>query len=414
LSIYDKNESYDFTPIRYAHRESTHTNSICTSIFKGQLTRAVRICNNKYDLKHEFSKITYRLLNRGYEEEKLFRIFKDFLYTIYPRKEYKHDVKNLIGHMHYTLTSYKNEKKLPPEKEFIKKVYKQETDAKERNQEEISMTERMIMLKTRLEHFHLQMFETKLDGNCQFNSFPQQTNCGKTLREKVIHHIQKNETLLQFTENPDKWIKDMAKEGTYGDHVTLKVIATIFQIEILVLGITEMGIYTTLLCTPLNTIAHSCIPIGFIQEKHYVAVQGIVNKSVLLERWTRDTQNLDSQELPQTPEFRPSNIELVENTNMKRARSIASQTVLTPPEQKRKRVSSAEAEAETEPESDNEQTKTKRAISVGSQTSQHKINTEEDEETRTYADVSQSSLDILEPPEIAVHERKNKETTNTK
>ncbi|KAJ9439183.1 hypothetical protein DIPPA_11747, partial [Diplonema papillatum] len=56
MSVLDKGEEFPWNPIKYTHVESTVPRNTGTSIFKGALIRAARICNNMPDLKVEVMK----------------------------------------------------------------------------------------------------------------------------------------------------------------------------------------------------------------------------------------------------------------------------------------------------------------------------------------------------------------------
>ncbi|KAJ9460032.1 Kinesin-like protein 3 [Diplonema papillatum] len=62
LSVLDKGEEFPWYPIKYTHAESTVPRNTGTSIFKGALIRAARICNNMPDLKVEIMKDLKALL----------------------------------------------------------------------------------------------------------------------------------------------------------------------------------------------------------------------------------------------------------------------------------------------------------------------------------------------------------------
>ena len=89
-------------------------------------------------------------------------------------------------------------------------------------------------------------FDAPKDGNCQFSALCHQlTQIGifrspKTLRQEQVEYLRTHpdgadgfDELELFVGLPlDEYIKSMACNGTYGDHLTLQAAANVFQVQI--------------------------------------------------------------------------------------------------------------------------------------------------------------------------------------
>ena len=93
-------------------------------------------------------------------------------------------------------------------------------------------------------------FDSPKDGNCQFSALCNQlTEIGtfqspKTLREELIEYLQTHPDgadgfpLELFVGSPlDEYLKSVAYNGAYGDHLALQAAANVFQIQIIVFSI---------------------------------------------------------------------------------------------------------------------------------------------------------------------------------
>ncbi|KAJ9462022.1 Ubiquitin carboxyl-terminal hydrolase 26 [Diplonema papillatum] len=117
LSVLDKGEEFPWYPIKYTHAESTVPRNTGTSIFKGALIRAARICNNMPDLKVEIMKVYYRLRNRGFSGRELRHVFDTFVTQTYGK--YELDARVLSRFYYYVGKAYDEGRPTNVEKRFI-------------------------------------------------------------------------------------------------------------------------------------------------------------------------------------------------------------------------------------------------------------------------------------------------------
>ncbi|KAJ9436106.1 hypothetical protein DIPPA_17382, partial [Diplonema papillatum] len=117
MSVLDKGEEFPWNPIKYTHVESTVPRNTGTSIFKGALIRAARICNNMPDLKVEVMKVYYRLRNRGFSGRELRRTFDTFVAQTYGK--YELDARVLSRFHHFVGKAYDEGRPTNEEKPYI-------------------------------------------------------------------------------------------------------------------------------------------------------------------------------------------------------------------------------------------------------------------------------------------------------
>ncbi|KAJ9451933.1 hypothetical protein DIPPA_01893 [Diplonema papillatum] len=117
MSVLDKGEEFPWNPIKYTHVESTVPRNTGTSIFKGALIRAARICNNMPDLKVEVMKVYYRLRNRGFSGRELRRTFDTFVAQTYGK--YELDARVLSRFYHFVGKAYDEGRPTNEEKSYI-------------------------------------------------------------------------------------------------------------------------------------------------------------------------------------------------------------------------------------------------------------------------------------------------------
>ncbi|KAJ9458625.1 hypothetical protein DIPPA_26829 [Diplonema papillatum] len=117
MSVLDKGEEFPWNPIKYTHVESTVPRNTGTSIFKGALIRAARICNNMPDLKVEVMKVYYRLRNRGFSGRELRRTFDTFVAQTYGK--YELDARVLSRFYHFVGKAYDEGRPTNEEKPYI-------------------------------------------------------------------------------------------------------------------------------------------------------------------------------------------------------------------------------------------------------------------------------------------------------
>lgn len=96
-----------------------------------------------------------------------------------------------------------------------------------------------------LQHFSLKCrLNPKLDGNCQFASLSNQLHLTLNidashmdLRLAVVNYLRNESSFSQFVAEPwSVYLDKMSRSGYFGDHVTLKAVATIYKVQIIVLS----------------------------------------------------------------------------------------------------------------------------------------------------------------------------------
>ena len=122
LSIWDKENLFNFRPIKYTSSASNAPKSLGPGILKSALYRAATNINNDFDLYLEIEKVIYRLRSRGYSKNSLFPQFKDFVLGTYWDFPKQRD--SLHHHFFETNRRYDNGKSVTAEKETIQQHYK--------------------------------------------------------------------------------------------------------------------------------------------------------------------------------------------------------------------------------------------------------------------------------------------------
>lgn len=135
------------------------------------------------------------------------------------------------------------------------------------------------------------------DGNCQFHAVARALatfgmyRSAHTLRNDVVRYLSENENdqdgwpLELFMGMPmSEYISEMARDATYGDHLTLRAMANLFNIQITVVS--------TIGADGLVNISPSTEqPIGRITLGHFAEGDG--DHYVLLNNIERDEDNID-------------------------------------------------------------------------------------------------------------------------
>ena len=133
-------------------------------------------------------------------------------------------------------------------------------------------------------------FDPPKDGNCQFSALCNQlTQIGifrspKTLREELVEYLQTHPDgadgfpLELFVGLPwDEYLKSMACDGTYGDHLTLQAAANVLQIQIIVFS--TLGPTATQIISPANGGDLLCaLHLGHFAEgdgEHYISLSDL-------------------------------------------------------------------------------------------------------------------------------------------
>ncbi|KAL9957913.1 hypothetical protein ACROYT_G034868 [Oculina patagonica] len=132
-------------------------------------------------------------------------------------------------------------------------------------------------------------FDPPKDGNCQFSALCHQlTQIGifrspKTLREELVEYLRTHPDgadgfpLELFVSLPwDEYLKSMACDGTYGDHLTLQAAANVFQIQIIVFS--TLGPSATQIISPVGGDPLCTVSLGHFAEgagEHYVSLSDL-------------------------------------------------------------------------------------------------------------------------------------------
>ena len=122
LSIWDKENLFNFQPIKYTSSTSNAPRSLGPGILKGALYRAATNINNDFDLYLEIEKVIYRLRSRGYSKKSLFPQYKDFILSTYWDFPKQRD--NLQQFFFKTNWRYDKELPVTSEKKTIQQYYK--------------------------------------------------------------------------------------------------------------------------------------------------------------------------------------------------------------------------------------------------------------------------------------------------
>ena len=119
------------------------------------------------------------------------------------------------------------------------------------------------------------------DGNCQFSVICETLiNIGlyqsvETLREQTVKYLKDHLHMQNFI--MDAWptyLQNMAKNGTFDDHLTLQAAEDLFNVGFNVISF--LGPAATTVISPQNSVPISTFYIGHFAEgdgEHYVALQ---------------------------------------------------------------------------------------------------------------------------------------------
>ena len=153
-----------------------------------------------------------------------------------------------------------------------------------------------------LAHFHIS-YDPPGDGNCQFSVICEALrNIGlyrsvKTLREQIVEYLKDHPHMQNFiTDTWPTYLQNMAKNRTFGDHLTLQAAADFFNVEFI--AISSLGPAPTTVISPQNSVPISSFYIGHFAEgdgEHYVALE---NDAMWQERM--EERVVESDEVPES------------------------------------------------------------------------------------------------------------------
>ena len=134
------------------------------------------------------------------------------------------------------------------------------------------------------------MYNPPGDGNCQFGalcfwlSLLGIHRSAETVREEIVKYLANHATnsegmpLELFAGMPWKaYLQAMARNGTYGDQITLQAAADLYNIEIVV--VSTLGPDATVVISPSSSIPTARVQLGHYAEnhgEHYICVDGRV------------------------------------------------------------------------------------------------------------------------------------------
>mmetsp|Transcript_31191 Transcript_31191/g.74135 ORF Transcript_31191/g.74135 Transcript_31191/m.74135 type:complete len:298 (-) Transcript_31191:328-1221(-) len=127
-----------------------------------------------------------------------------------------------------------------------------------------------------LKEFGLCEYEVAGDGNCQFRSLSDQlyrsADYHAGVRKEIVRELRANPRLYKGYVSADyrKYCSGMAKDGTWGDHVTLQAAANTFGLQILLITSYEESFVLSI--EPKNKKGDRVLYLSFWAEVHYNSV----------------------------------------------------------------------------------------------------------------------------------------------
>ena len=128
-------------------------------------------------------------------------------------------------------------------------------------------------LADRLKHYGLKEKKVKGDGNCQFRSLSDQlfgsTDRHAEVRRMAINQLRSHSDLYEpyVPEEYEKYVGTMAKDGEWGDHVTLQAAADVYGRRICVLSSYKTNFIIDI--KPQKTLHQRVLWLSFWAEVHY-------------------------------------------------------------------------------------------------------------------------------------------------
>ena len=124
------------------------------------------------------------------------------------------------------------------------------------------------------------------DGNCQFSAVCHELmkmgifRSAETLRKEIVLFLESNPnsadgTPLEFFSRVPwtQYLQSMARNGTYGDHITLQAITNLFNVQLVIYS--TLGTLATQTITPVNGCPIATFYLGHFAEgagEHYVCL----------------------------------------------------------------------------------------------------------------------------------------------
>jgi hypothetical protein len=145
-------------------------------------------------------------------------------------------------------------------------------------------------LKILANEHNYEVVEVRGDGNCLFRAISKSLSLNqnltykhKQLREMVVEYLSEHpdflEPYLEYVSNTDispeeyaestkEYIENMAKPGTWGDFICLKVLSEMLKVKFNLLVLNTRNFLTI----SNNDTYSRLVPLGFIDEYHYTAL----------------------------------------------------------------------------------------------------------------------------------------------
>ena len=134
------------------------------------------------------------------------------------------------------------------------------------------------------------MYNLPGDGNCQFGALSFWLSrlgfhrSAETVRDEIVKYLTSNPTnsegmpLELFAGMPwEEYLQAMARNGTYGDQITLQAVVDLYNIEIVV--VSTLGPDATVVISPSFSTPTARVQLGHYAEnhgEHYICVEGRV------------------------------------------------------------------------------------------------------------------------------------------
>ena len=139
-----------------------------------------------------------------------------------------------------------------------------------------------VCMEGRLDSAHLCFsYDPSGDGNCHFLVVCESLTSiwlyrsVETLREKVVQYLVNHPHKQNFTTVAwPTYVENMARDGTYGDHVTLQASADLFNFQFIV--ISSLGPAATAVISPMDSLPLCSFHIDHFAEgdgEHYTGLQ---------------------------------------------------------------------------------------------------------------------------------------------
>ena len=229
-------------------------------------------------------------------------------------------------------------------KKKSKKAEARSAKAAHRKKYKLAYNSERVFMKDRLDsaHFHI-TYDPPGDGNCQFSVV-----CAllrsiglyqsvETLREQVVQYLENHPHMQNFvTVTWPTYLGNMARDGTYGDHLTLQAAADLLNVEFIV--ISSLGPAATTIISPTDSLPLCSFHIGHFAEgdgEHYVGLQNdpiwqdIYGEETAVESDIIPASKNNTAQEPSNSLSRPSNINVEATFEHSHAQELISELLVS-------------------------------------------------------------------------------------